>query len=59
MFLSRMLPIRQANYCRPQMHPPGSHLRILLEEMVLEIGNRIIQRRREDLEAGTVKAPKH
>jgi hypothetical protein len=37
----------------------GSHLRLLLEEMVLEIGNRIIQRRREDLEAGTVKAPKH
>jgi hypothetical protein len=27
--------------------------------MVLEIGNRIIQRRSDDLEAGTVKAPKH
>jgi hypothetical protein len=37
----------------------GSHLRLLLEEMVLEIGNRIIQRRSDDLEAGTVKAPKH
>ena len=37
----------------------GSHLRLLLEEVVLEIGNRIIQRRRDDLEAGTVKAPKH
>jgi hypothetical protein len=31
----------------------GSHLR------VLEIANRIVQRRRDDLEAGTVKAPKH
>jgi predicted HAD superfamily phosphohydrolase len=37
----------------------GSHLRLLLEEMVFEIANRIVQRRRDDLEAGTVKAPKH
>lgn len=37
----------------------GSHLRLLLEEMVLEIGQRIIRQRREDLEAGTVKAPGH
>lgn len=37
----------------------GSHLRLLLEEMVLEIANRIVQRHREDLAAGMVKAPKH
>ena len=37
----------------------GSHLRLLLEEMVFEISNRIVQRRRDDLQAGTVKAPKH
>lgn len=37
----------------------GSHLRLLLEEMVLETANRIVQRHREDLAAGTVKAPKH
>jgi hypothetical protein len=37
----------------------GSHLRLLLEEMVLEIGHRIIRLRREDLEAGTIKAPVH
>ncbi len=37
----------------------GSHLRLLLEEMVLEIGHRMIRQRREDLEAGTVKAPGH
>jgi hypothetical protein len=27
--------------------------------MVFEIANRIVQRRRDDLQAGTVKAPKH
>lgn len=37
----------------------GSHLRLLLEEMVGEIAERIVQRRRDDLEAGTVKAPKY
>ncbi len=37
----------------------GSHLRLLLEEMVQEIAGRMIQRRRDDLEAGTVKAPKY
>ncbi|NDG73701.1 MAG: haloacid dehalogenase-like hydrolase, partial [Proteobacteria bacterium] len=37
----------------------GSHLRLLLEEMVFEIANKMIQRRREDMEAGTVRAPKH
>jgi len=36
----------------------GSHLRLLLEEMVHEIGDRIVQRRRSDMEAGTVRAPK-
>lgn len=35
----------------------GSHLRLLLEEMVHEIADRIVQRRRMDVEAGTVKAP--
>ena len=37
----------------------GSHLRLLLEEMVREMAGRIIQRRRDDLEEGTVKAPKY
>jgi len=37
----------------------GSHLRLLLEEMVREIAGRIVQRRRSDLAAGTVKAPKY
>ncbi|MBN8711745.1 MAG: hypothetical protein BGO12_02805 [Verrucomicrobia bacterium 61-8] len=37
----------------------GSHLRFLIEEMVQDIANSILDRRRLDLEAGTVKAPKH
>ncbi len=37
----------------------GSHLRLLLEEMIQEIADGIVQRRREDIEAGTVKAPKY
>jgi len=37
----------------------GSHLRLLVEEMVHEIAGQIVQRRRDDLEAGTVKAPKY
>jgi hypothetical protein len=35
----------------------GSHFRFLIEEMAREIADRIIQRRRHELEAGTVKAP--
>lgn len=37
----------------------GSHLRLLIEEMVQEIAARIVQSRRADLEAGTVRAPKY
>jgi len=37
----------------------GSHLRLLVEEMVHEMAEEIVQRRRDDLEAGTVKAPKY
>jgi hypothetical protein len=37
----------------------GSHLRLLLEEMVHEVANRIVERRRSDIEAGTVRAPKY
>jgi len=43
----------------PSDYRRGSHLRLLLEEMVREIAERIVQRRRSDLEAGTVKAPKY
>lgn len=35
----------------------GSHLRFLIEEMVQEVADSIVQRRRDDMEAGTVRAP--
>jgi len=43
----------------PSDYRRGSHLRLLLEEMIQEIADGIVQRRREDIEAGTVKAPKY
>lgn len=43
----------------PSDYREGSHLRLLLEEMVHEVADRIVQRRRDDLEAATVKAPKY
>jgi phosphoglycolate phosphatase-like HAD superfamily hydrolase len=42
----------------PSDYRAGSHLRLLLEEMVHEIAQNIMQRRRDEFEAGTVKAPK-
>lgn len=43
----------------PSDYRRGSHLRLLLEEMVHEVADRIVHRRRSDIEAGTVKAPKY
>jgi len=37
----------------------GSHLRLLLEEMVDEIASRIVEQRRAVIETGTVRAPHH
>jgi hypothetical protein len=37
----------------------GSHLRLLLEQMVHEIGNRIVENRARELEDATVRAPQH
>lgn len=37
----------------------GSHLRCFIEQMVTEVADRMVQRRARDLEAGTVRAPKH
>ena len=37
----------------------GSHLRLLLEQMVDEIASRIVEQRRTAIETGTVRAPRH
>jgi hypothetical protein len=37
----------------------GSHLRLLLEQMVGEIANRIVEMRVREMEEATVRAPKH
>jgi hypothetical protein len=37
----------------------GSHLRLLLEQMVDEIASRIVEQRRAAIEIGTVRAPHH
>ena len=37
----------------------GSHLRLLLEQMVDEIASRIVEQRRAAIEIGTVRAPRH
>ncbi len=41
----------------PADYRPGSHLRLLLEEMILEIANSIVRRMRSEIEAGMVSAP--
>jgi hypothetical protein len=43
----------------PADYRPGTHLRMLLEEMVAEIANRMVAQRKSAAEAGTVRAPKH
>jgi hypothetical protein len=37
----------------------GSHLRLILEQMVNEISNRIVESRAREMEDATVRAPKH
>ena len=49
----------RVRHIAPADYRPGSHLRLLLEEMVTEIADSIVERRRSDLAAATVRAPKH
>lgn len=49
----------RVRHIAPSDFRSGSHLRLLLEEMVEEVATRMIQRRARDMEAGTVRAPKH
>lgn len=49
----------RVRHIAPADYRAGSHLRLLLEQMVEEVATRIVERRARDLEAGTVRAPKH
>jgi hypothetical protein len=49
----------RVKHIAPADYRPGSHLRLLLEEMIMEIAGSIVEGRREDIEAATVRAPKH
>jgi hypothetical protein len=37
----------------------GSHLRLLLEQMVEDVATRFLDRRAREVEAGVVRAPRH
>ena len=49
----------RVKHIAPSDYRAGSHLRLLLEEMVEEIADNIVKQRRDLAESGTVKAPKH
>jgi hypothetical protein len=49
----------RVRHIAPSDFRAGSHLRLLLEEMVEGVATRIVERRARDIEAGTVRAPKH
>lgn len=49
----------RVRHIAPANYRPGSHLRLLLEEMITEIADKIVEERRTDLAAATVRAPKH
>ena len=49
----------RVRHIAPADYRAGSHLRLLLEQMVEEVATRIVDRRARDLEAGTIRAPRH
>jgi hypothetical protein len=49
----------RVKHIAPADYRPGTHLRLLLEQMVEETANRIVAERRAAVETGTVRAPKH
>jgi len=49
----------RVRHIAPADYRSGSHLRLLLEEMVHEIASRIVEQRRDAIETGTVRAPRH
>ena len=49
----------RVRHIAPADYRRGSHLRMLLEEMVDEIASRMVEQRRSAIETGTVRAPRH
>lgn len=49
----------RVRHIAPADFRPGSHLRMLLEEMVSQIASRMVEQRRSEIETGTVRAPRH
>jgi hypothetical protein len=50
---------KRVRHIAPADYRAGSHLRYLLEEMVEEIANGIVDKRRRESEEGVIRAPKH
>src|SRR6266478_1583447 len=49
----------RVKHIAPSDYRPNTHLRMLLEQMVEEIADRIVEQRKSAVETGTVRAPKH
>ena len=49
----------RVKHIAPSDYRPNTHLRMLLEQMVEEIANRMLEERKRAIETGTVRAPKH
>ena len=49
----------RVKHIAPADYRPNTHLRMLLEQMVEEMANRIVEQRKSAIETGTVRAPKY
>lgn len=49
----------RVKHIAPSDYRPNTHLRMLLEQMVEEIANRMVEERKAAIETGTIRAPRH